>query len=150
VPEGVGDALRRIHRALRPGGVLLDVHPRPEPVGYEVRTGGRAVPVGENRAPQAIEKVPRARAALAAAIAGGWFVRERRASFTFARHFAGVETMLAYYRARDPDVTLDDALLARARALLAANEGTVVSLIPVHAERLRRSEPRGADEGSER
>jgi hypothetical protein len=119
-------------------------------VGYEVRLDGRAVPVGENRSPQAMQKVPPARAALAAAVAGGWFVREERAAFVFARHYADVDAMLAYYRERDPDVTLDDGMLARARALLATGEGTVVSRARVHAERLRRSEPHGADEGSGR
>ena len=97
-----------------------------------------------------MQKVPPARAALAAAVAGGWFVREQRASFVFARHFAGADAMLAYYRERDPEVTLDDDMLARARALLAAVEGTVVSRAQVHAERLRRREPHGADDGRRR
>lgn len=114
---------------------------------FEVQLDGRAVPVGENHSPQAMQKVPPARATLAAAVADGLFVREERAAFIFARHYAGVDAMLTYYRERDPDVTLDEGLIARARQLLAADEGTVVSRAQVHAERLRRTEPEGATSG---
>jgi hypothetical protein len=118
-------------------------------VAFEVRRDGRAIPIGENRSAPSLRKVPPARAALAAAVAGGWFAREEGASFVFARHYADVEAMLAYYRERDPEVTLDAGMLARARALLADAGGTVVSRAQIHAERLRRRVPHGTDEGRE-
>ena len=132
---------------MRSDGILLDVHPQPEPVTFEVRCDGRVIPIGENRSAPSLRKVPPARAALAAAVAGGWFVRDQCASFVFARHFGGVEAMVAYYRERDPERTLDDEMLARARALLTDDGGTVVSRAGIHAERLRRREPHGTDDG---
>lgn len=123
------------------------MHPQPELIHFEVRRNGRVIPLGVNSTSQSPHKVPPARAALAAAVAGGWFVREQRSSFVFARHYAGVDALLAYYRERDPDLTLDEDLIVRARALLVEGAGTLVSRAGVHAERLRRTEPHGLAEG---
>ena len=41
--ESVVDALLKVHRALRPDGMLLDCHPIPEPVLLEVRRDSETV-----------------------------------------------------------------------------------------------------------
>ena len=39
-------ALEKIHRLLKPGGWLIDIHPTSEPASIEVRVGERTLPAG--------------------------------------------------------------------------------------------------------
>jgi hypothetical protein len=42
-PEGMVDALTQMHRLLEPRGLLLDIHPVPEPLLWEVHKDGALV-----------------------------------------------------------------------------------------------------------
>ncbi len=68
------DALRKVHRSLRPGGLLLDVHPQPKPSPIEVRTYARRTDLGQlEYSPDFIRTISSADEALASLDRGGTF-----------------------------------------------------------------------------
>lgn len=135
-------ALRRIHRALRSGGVLLDVHPEPGDYALELlRPGAPPEPLGWLR--HVSDQVPRildARAELARVVAEGLFAREERRRFEVSRYAERREdwdAFLAHPRIQGPDV--DTARLAAALASLDEDAGArIVGRTSSRAERLRR------------
>jgi hypothetical protein len=133
--------LREVHRSLRPAGVLLDLHPEPEfPIVEIVRDGSEATSIGNVDTTALIGKIHAARAALASAVQARWFDRQRELVFEFVSHFASVEEWLAHRKARRSTGLIDEALLERARALLASpRRGTLVVRERVRATRFRRN-----------
>lgn len=137
--EGVVHALRHIHTALRPQGVLLDVHPEPQHALVELHRGDQIIAVGQIDETEDIRDITAARAALCQVIAEGLFVAEDEQTFEFVHHFDSVETWLAYRAERNSSGTIAEDVLTRGRALLAEAPGEICVRLAVRATRYRRA-----------
>lgn len=123
---------------MRSNGVLVDIHPEPEPYLVEVQVGERCIQVGEVGGRPVLKRIPPARAALAEAVEAGYFARERDTTFDFLSHFDSVEDWLSYLAGLTYQLVPDEAILARARELLSSGIGDLIVRERVHATRLRR------------
>ena len=132
-------ALKKLHMALRPQGVLLDIHPRPQDSWFEVRRAGQNFAVGQVDQAQDIADITSAEAALGQVLAGGRFVLEGERSFTFVRHFDSVETWLAFRAERQSTGSIAEEALDRARALLAEAPGELCVQRVIRAARYRKA-----------
>ena len=132
------NALRNAHRALRPGGIMLDVHPEPGDPTVEV-VRGRAV-VGAVRRDESwrTAQVGRVHAALDALVAEGLYVREVARSFDFMQRADRLDDWIAHLAAKGMS-PLGEDLVARLRALTAGGE-SLRTRERVTASRLRRRE----------
>jgi hypothetical protein len=136
--EGVVHALRRIHRSLRPEGVLLDLHPEPEGAGLEVWKGGRVDRLGYVDQEDDIRDILEARARMDQVEGDGWYVTERRKSFDLLAHFPGAKDWLEYQVREGYSGTVSAELIATADRLLAAGGGEFVVREPIRASVLKR------------
>jgi hypothetical protein len=127
-----------VHRSLRPGGRLLDVHPEPAHPRIEVRLGDRLIQAGQADDTTFIDIVLAAREALASVIEAGLFVRERETTFEVRRHFDSVDAWLAYNAEMSDAPVISEALIARTRELLSREPGELRVRRRLRASRLRR------------
>lgn len=133
-------ALSHIHAALRPGGLVLDLHPDALHAPVEVLVADAIVPLARLDETQHIQDVQVARAERQAAIDKGLFALEREIRFTFLNHFDSVEGWLTYMAEHVQKAIIPAELVARARELLPP--GTVGEVrIPrqIYGARLRRA-----------
>jgi hypothetical protein len=136
--EGVVHALRRIHRSLRPEGVLLDLHPQPEPTAVEVWHEGRVDRIGLLIQEEDINDILEARARLDQVERDGWYVTERQKPFDLLAHFPSAEDWLDY-RAREGDSGMvSTELLNSTNRSLAEGGGELVIREPIRASVLKR------------
>ncbi len=130
-----------IHAALRPAGLLLDIHPEPRHAAVEVQGRDGPVFVGLRDNSAGIAKIHTARAGLDVAIREGLFVRERAATLAFLYSFDSVDAWLEHAAERWTETRMPPALIARARALFPSSTGELRVRRRIHAARLRRSSP---------
>jgi hypothetical protein len=133
--------LHRIHRWLRPGGRVLDIHPEPEDARVEVRDGNRLTFVGPYARPAIYENIHRARDSLARVVGEGLFARERSTVFEVLYHFASVDAWLAYRVERGTSTEVDPTLLAGARDVVADTSGELLIREQMRATRYRQRRP---------
>jgi hypothetical protein len=115
------DVLKRIHRWLRRGGLLLDLHPEPEQPVVEVTLDGiRNVYLGRIDTTALIGNIHGARAALQSVVEAGWFERERSVVFDLVSHFPGVDEWLQHREKRRSSSVVDPAIIVSARSILSA------------------------------
>jgi hypothetical protein len=119
------DALSRAREWLARDGDLVDIRPTPECARLEVCTGTTIVRAGDLRE-DATGTGPRTRhlqaaAAVAEALARGWFALESRREFTFLRHADTVAEMQEYAEGKWKEAHLDEETLQRAAVLLRAD-----------------------------
>jgi hypothetical protein len=134
--------LHRVHRWLRPGGRLLDIHPEPEDAKVEVQDGDRLTFVGPYQRLAIYKNIHAARDAVAEAVDEGLFVRERSVGFEVVYHFDSVDAWLAYRVERGTSTEVDPALVARARDVLAETPGELLIREQMLATRYRRQPAR--------
>ena len=119
-------ALERARRYLRSDGYLIDVHPTPERARLEVGLGTDVVGVGVvedvDDSSGAQTRHSRADAALAEAVARGWFVIEEQREFQFRRYADTVTEMQDHLRTWK-GVVLDWRAWKRAAALRREHPG---------------------------
>ena len=139
--EGVVDALRNAHRALRPGGLLLDLQPEAGDPPVEVVHRGRVVGSTPQDEAWCAEQIAKARAVVAELVGAGWFAVERTRRYEWRQHATTVEDWAAY-RASKGMTPLDDELVRRLRALTAGGADEIVKRERCVAIVLRRTEPR--------
>jgi hypothetical protein len=133
--------LHKVHRWLRPGGRVLDIHPEPEDARVEVRDGNRVTFVGPYARPAIYDNIHRARDTLAGLVGEGLFARERSTVFEVLYHFHSVDAWLAYRVERGTSTEVDAALLARARRELADKSGELLIREQMRATRYRQRHP---------
>ena len=137
--EGMVHALEEIHRVLRPGGRLIDIHPALEVPLIKVLQGGRVLFAEPDPDFDTYrEDVRQAEAALALVIQRGLFVIERSAEFDSSKYASSVAELLesnaktgAYDdRPSDEAVEAREAeLYARAgQVMQAAGEGAQIAI----------------------
>ncbi|MEE9198879.1 MAG: hypothetical protein V3U26_03675 [Dehalococcoidia bacterium] len=130
--------MKKAHRALRPGGILLDIHPEPDHSGVEVQVNGRRIQVGQLDESAFIEDVHAARRVLVSIVDAGHFAPEEERVFEFLYHFDGVDALGTFLTEDWRHAEIAPAVLSRARGLLAEGEGEVLIREPVRAARLSR------------
>ncbi|MEX2623931.1 MAG: hypothetical protein WD651_09385 [Acidimicrobiia bacterium] len=141
-------ALRRIHRSLRPEGVLLDLHPQPEHAGVEVWQRGRVERLGRVEQEEDIRDIQEARDRLDLVEGEGWYITERRRFFDLLSHFPSAEEWLEYQEREGYTGVVSNELLASANRLLATGDGEFVVREPIRASLLKRLPKGGSDDPS--
>jgi hypothetical protein len=134
--EGMVHALEAIHRLLKPGGCLLDIHPLPQAPLAKIVQGGKNTFTGPVPAPDE-EDVRQAEAALAQVVQRRLFVVERSGVFDFLVYASSVAALRNFleeanaFQDSPPDeaaAAAQDELAARLEeALQAAGEGAEVA-----------------------
>ena len=134
------DALRRAHSLLDSGGIVIDIHPTPEPAHLEIATGSDFVRLADRIDDDAVSG-PRQRhmaadAAVVACVSAELFTREAATEFTFHTHADTVDELLGYLAAKWKQLHFAPADLSRARDHLARGARAVVVTERVAACRL--------------
>ena len=130
--------LQRIHRWLRPGGRVLDIHPEPEDASVEVAAHGSLTRIGPFDRLAIYARITAARTALAELVDHGLYDRERSISFEVLYHFDSVEAWLAYRAERGSATVVPPELQERAREVLAQTPGALLIREQMRATRYRR------------
>ena len=138
--EGVVDALRKVHRSLRPGGLLLDVHPQTQPLPIEVRTGAGVTDLGQLEYSRGfIDTMSNAEAALASLDRDGTFRNEREEKFRLLHYFASLAEWQDYMAVEAPYYLPPDATMIESIGRELATAGAELVLREsVRASRFRR------------
>ena len=132
------DALRRIHFSLRPEGVLLDLHPQPEPAAVEVWHGSRVEHLGHGDQEDDIREILAARVRLDQVEEAGWYVTQRQEFFDLVAHSPTVSDWQEYEAMEGYSSGLSEELLASAHDLMATEGGEFIVREPIRASLLRR------------
>jgi hypothetical protein len=130
--------LRNIHSALRPGGLLLEIHPEPKHPWLVAQVDAQAIPVGQLDESFRIGTVRFARAALQSVIDDGLFATERETTFIFSYHFADVDAWLGHMEGHWISAGIPSDMAERASDLLATGAGELRIPREIHAARLRK------------
>lgn len=131
-------ALKRIHRYLRAGGVLLDVHPQPTNSQIEVWQEDAIHHLGQIDQREDHQEIEEARLRLESLEERGLFVTERRGFFELLEHHPTVESWQDRWAQEGYRLVAEPELLETAQDLLTANGGELVIREQVRASRLRR------------
>lgn len=131
-------ALRNIHSALRPGGLLLDIHPEPKHPWLVAQVDEQTIPIGQLDESFRIGTVRLARAALQSGVDDGLFIFERETTFIFTYHFADVDAWLGHMAGQWASAGIPADMAERASDLLATGKGELRIPREIHAARLRK------------
>ena len=116
-------ALEEIHRLLKPGGILIDIHPVPE--GYFIKAlQGNRILFAERKRETCSEDVLHAEDALAETVERDLFAVDRRAEFDFLTYASSVRELRDYWEELNAfeDDPMDEAIIAREEDLYAQVE----------------------------
>jgi len=136
------DALRRANELLDPGGVVVDLHPAPEPARLEIASGGSFVRMAD-RVDDGGATGPRARhvaadEAVETCVSRGIFTREAATQFTFHTYAQDVEELLHYLATKWKQLHFAERDLSLARDHLSRGGGEAVVVTErVTAQKLR-------------
>jgi len=124
------DALRRAHSVLNSGGIVIDIHPTPEPAHLELAAGSEFVRLAD-RLDDGTVSGPRRRhmaadAAVLACLSPEMFNRDAATDFTFRTHADTVEELLNCLDSKWKQLHFAAADLSRARDHLACGDGSAV------------------------
>ena len=125
------DALNRVRRWLKLGGILLDVRPTAEPVHLEVRTKRATLCAGdvqdaEGGGPNCRHAL--AEAAMTTALARGWLDLEARLEFIYRHHADGARARRDHVAAQWNDARFDAEAWRRASAFATTDPDAELSL----------------------
>ena len=135
--EGMVHALHRAHSLLASGGRLVDLHPSIE----TARVEADGISIGTLDAEQADRRHAAADAALARVLDAGLFAVEREGEFWFWTYGDTIDELRDHVHSSWQHTRVGDPLIARARAAVQVDRGTVLRI----AEHVRISRLRPAD-----
>ena len=115
-------ALEKIHSLLKPGGVLIDIHPTGEPASIEIRIRDRSMPAGWLQETNDYVEYEWADEALNRIVRSGLFTVERQSTFTFNTYTASIAELRDHLAEAWKDAILDGVTAARAEELLSTIE----------------------------
>ena len=111
-------ALEKIQRLLKPGGLLLDIHPTNEPAAIAVRLHEQIIPAGWIDESDDYVEYDWADEAVQAAVNHGLFVQEQYGTFDFVWHADSMNDLRAYLAEEWKDAIIDDVTAMRIEELL--------------------------------
>lgn len=127
-------ALEKIQQLLKPGGLLLDIHPTNEPATITVRLREQLIPAGWIKESDDYVEYEWADEAVSAAVNSGLFIQERRGTFEFVWHADSLNDLRAYLAEEWQDAIIDEVTAMRLEELLK---------LPVHDKEIVVSEAIG-------
>ena len=138
--EGVVDALWKVHRSLRPDGLLLDVHPQPRPTPIEVRTGAGSASIGRlEYSPGFVQTNSTANDALALLGREGAFVNDKKMVFEILHYMDSVADWQTYLTTEAQYyVPPDETLIESIHSILDRTAGEIILREFIEATRFRR------------
>jgi hypothetical protein len=149
--DGMVHALEEIHRLLKPGGALIDIHPVSEPSSIEVHQAGRIDQVGQLSVRQWCFEFEQADIALAQSLQRGVFTLERKSLFDLPTYYSSAAELgpdlkeSVGFFARDAEAAVEpladiEALADRAAELMRA-AGSGADLIVHERTHISRLKP---------
>lgn len=132
--------LREAHKALRPTGVLLDLHPLPRHPSVEVWSGGRRVRLGSLDDTVGIELIRTAREHLAAVVGDGYFRIEARRWFDKLTHYSSLDDWLQRREEYGTSSVIPPELLQRVREEMRASRAELVTVERIRATGMKRED----------
>ena len=124
-------ALQKIQRLLKPGGILLDIHPTNEPAAVAVRLREQIIPAGWIAESDDYVEYEWADAALQNMADNRHFTLERVGTFEFIWHADSMNDLRTYLAEEWKDAIIDDVTAMRIEELLK---------LPVHDKEILVSE----------
>ena len=104
-------ALARIHSLLRPTGLLVDIHPTPEPPVIQVRVGKQIHAAGWLREADDYVEYEEADRAIDEVIELGTFVLEQQGRFDFTTHAGTLKDLQDHLEAEWKEAFIEDTTL---------------------------------------
>jgi hypothetical protein len=137
---GMVHALETIHDLLKPGGILLDIHPTNEPATIECRLREQIIPAGWISESDDYVEYEWADEAVSAAVNGGLFTQERCGTFEFVWHADSMNELRAYLAEEWKDAIIDDVTAIRIEELLKLplHDKEILVSEAIHIARYRR------------
>lgn len=132
--------LRQLHKTLRPGGVLLDIHPQPTHPRVAVFISGRAIPIGSLDATEDNSDIRAAQKRLVSVQRAGLFRTERRTRFAVRTYHDSVDAWLEYRREREATNIIPPEVMRAAKREMRAEGATLAVISRIRAGALRRVE----------
>ncbi len=111
-------ALEIIQQLLKPGGLLLDIHPTNEPAAIAVRLHEQLIPAGWLRENNDYVEYEWADEALQHAVNAARFELQRAGTFEFVWHADSLNDLRAYLAEEWKDAIVDDVMAMRIADLL--------------------------------
>lgn len=115
-------ALEKIARLLKPGGILIDIHPTAEPSAIEVRIGDRLTLAGWLHETGDYSEYEDADEALARVARNGLFAVERQGTFEFITRADTLADLRKHISEEWEDAFIDDITSARIEELMSTAE----------------------------
>jgi hypothetical protein len=128
---GMVHALETIQHLLKPGGILLDIHPTNEPAAVAVRLLEQIIPAGWIDESDDYVEYEWADEALQRMVDNRPFMLERMGTFEFMWHADSMNDLRAYLAEEWKDAIIDDVTAMRIEELLK---------LPVHDKEILVSE----------
>ncbi len=134
-------ALEKIWQCLKPGGLLIDIHPTAELASITVRVNQRDNIAGWILESDDYEEYEWADAALARAMNRHLFEIEQHSTFEFVWHADNLAELRAYLKAEWRDAIIDDVTAMRIEDLLKSpeREKEIIVRERINITRFRRS-----------
>ena len=130
-------ALQLVHRLLKPGRPLVDIHPTGEPPSIEIVHGKMRIPVGHVQEGTGFEEYFQADAALAEAVKTGLFSFERQSVFEFVTYADSLVELLTHMDTNWSDAIVSPEVQQRATELLKTEKSFLVMTERVRIALLR-------------
>jgi hypothetical protein len=114
-PERMVHALETVHSLIKPGGLLIDIHPGPDKAWVEVRVNGKDYFLDVVEETDNYIEYRQANEALAEIVKRGPFSVEEPGKFIFIIHADSMNQMREFLSANWKDAILNDTLDGKAR-----------------------------------
>ena len=115
-------ALEKVHRLIKPGGILIDIHPSTHIASIEIRLRDRFVSAGWVHETDDYIEYEWADQAVAAAVDRGLFVLERSSTFSFVWYADTLADLQKYLTEEWKDAFIDAVTFMRAEELMSGIE----------------------------
>jgi len=112
------DALKEIWRALKPAGILIDLRPRAAKLPLDILYKDDAISVGWVDDSRDLVDDIAADKAIAKMVSQGYFVLERKATFSYLMYWDALEELTMHVTDRWRSAQLDETTVDNTRRLL--------------------------------
>jgi hypothetical protein len=120
-PERMVHALETIHSLIKPGGILLDIHPGTDKAWVEARVNGKEYFLDCVEETDDYIEYQQAGDALAQVLKQGLFTVEETGKFTFIIHAAAMEELREFLAENWKDAVLNESIDKKAKEYLTSS-----------------------------